>query len=140
MSSPEQKRSTRKSPKKATYIGAPKCFALDLACAELRRAFGSMCYVVGSSMERPDWRDVDVRMILEDEKFAELFPNATPGYWEHDPRWLVMTIALSEWLSKQSGLPVDFQMQPMTHANERHNGPRNAYGIRLAPFSGETQR
>ena len=120
--------------KKASYIGAPAVFLLELACQHVNAAFRSYgCYVVGSSLERADWRDVDVRMIMSDEEFAKLFPDASlvTASWEFDPRWLLMTTALSAHLSKASGLPIDFQFQPQTFANERHKGPRNAIGLRI---------
>lgn len=127
--------------KKATYVGAPACFALEEACQVINRAFdGFGCYLVGSALERPDWRDIDVRFIMRDEEFAALFPDAGPlneHRWEFDPRWILLTVSISERLSKQTGLPVDFQFQPQTHANERHKGPRNALGLRFA--KGETQ-
>jgi hypothetical protein len=124
-------------PKKASYVGAPACFALELACKHLRDAFGAGrggIYQVGSSLSRADWRDIDVRYILPDEEFAKLFPNAEQ-HWEHDPRWLVMVTAISAWLSKETGLPIDFQFQPQSHANERHKGNRNALGMSFAPES-----
>lgn len=119
--------------RKANYIGAPACFALEQACQHLVAAFGRNfgCYQVGSSLQRPDWRDVDVRYILEDGEFAELFPDAG-DHWEFDPRWLLLTNSISLWLKQQTGLPVDFQFQPQTHANERHKGPRSALGIRIS--------
>jgi hypothetical protein len=114
---------------KSNYIGAPACFALEQACQHLRAAFGEYgIYQVGSSLERADWRDVDLRYILDDDEFAKLFPDAGDR-WEQDPRWLLLTVAISAWLSKESGLPIDFQFQPMSHANERHKKPRNPYGI-----------
>ena len=59
------------SPVKGIYIGAPACFALELACRQICEAFGGHhCYVVGSSLERADWRDVDVRYMLEDDAFT----------------------------------------------------------------------
>ena len=120
---------------KGIYVGAPACFALELACQHLMDAFGAKwengCYVVGSALERPDWRDIDVRLIMSDDEFAKLFPDAGPhGHWEHDPRWLLLTTWASKWLSDQSGLPVDFQFQAQTHANEKHRGVRNAIGFR----------
>jgi hypothetical protein len=117
--------------KKTVYIGAPACFALEQCCQQLNDAYGSFgCYVVGSALERPDWRDVDVRYILSDEEFTKEFPDAGQ-HWEHDPRWLLFTVAISHWLSKMTGLPIDFQIQPQTHANERHKGTRNAVGLRI---------
>lgn len=73
--------------KKFNYVGAPAVFALELAVAQVWQAFGGFgCYLVGSCLERRDWRDVDVRMILSDEEFAQLFPNAGQ-HWEHDARY-----------------------------------------------------
>ncbi len=117
---------------KVNYVGAPAIFALELACRDICDAFGGYgCYVVGSAIQRPDWRDVDLRFIMADEEFAQLFPNAGQ-HWEQDARWLLLTVSISERLSKISGLPIDFQFQPQTHANERHNGPRHAIGLRIA--------
>lgn len=114
---------------KANYVGAPAIFALETACRQINEAFGDYgCYLVGSSLERSDWRDVDVRFIMDDEKFAAEFPHAG-SCWEHDAKWLLLTVSISERLSKVTGLPIDFQIQPQTHANERHKGPRNAIGL-----------
>jgi len=123
---------------KHIHIGAPACFALEEAIRPVCEAFGvwtgeglGACYLVGSTLERADWRDVDVRLMMPDAVFAREFPNAG-DHWEHDTRWLLLTIAISEYLSKRTGLPIDFQFQPQTHANKRHNGRRNAIGIRFA--------
>lgn len=122
--------------RKASYVGAPAVFKLEQACQQLRDAFGGFgCYLVGSATQRADWRDVDVRLILRDEEFADLFPGTTVNgaeFWEHDPRWLVMTVSISGWLKEQTGLPVDFQFQPQSHANHRHSGSRHALGLRIA--------
>lgn len=116
---------------KANHIGAPKVFALEMACRHLCDAFdGNACYLVGSSLEKADWRDVDVRMIMDDADFAKLFPDAGQC-WEQDARWLLMTVSISEHLSRLTQLPVDFQFQPRTHANERHKGTRHAIGLRI---------
>lgn len=127
------------TPTKGLYVGAPACFVLEIACQQLHRAYDHPdyhmgIYLVGSALERPDWRDVDVRMILQDEYFEQLFPSAVvaQGAWEFDPRWMILTVAVSDWLRKQTGLPIDFQFQPMTHANERHKKRRNALGLIFA--------
>lgn len=128
--------------KKGVYVGAPAAFKLELACQHLYRAFvdhrgdsfGGI-YLVGSALERPDWRDVDVRLILDDASFCRLFPDAGPvsqSRWEFDARWCILTTTISAWLSEQTGLPVDFQFQPQSHANERHKGRRNALGLIFA--------
>lgn len=122
---------------KASYIGAPAVFALEQACQHISSAFGGYgCYVVGSSLERADWRDVDVRLILSDEEFEKEFPDAHPnGAWEFDPRWLLLTVAISDWLKKQTGLPVDFQFQPQSWANSKHKKRRNPIGLRYVKRS-----
>lgn len=117
--------------KKAIYVGAPACFALEQAARHVNEAFGtSACYVVGSALSTQDWRDVDIRLILNDEEFATLFPSAGQ-HWEHDARWLLLTVSISKWMSTVTGLPIDFQIQPQTNANERHCGLRSAIGIRI---------
>jgi hypothetical protein len=117
---------------KPSYVGAPQVFELELCCRQIVEAFDGFgaVYLVGSSIERKDWRDIDLRLIMSDGDFAKLFPDAGE-HWEHDPRWLLMTCAISEWISKRTDLPIDFQFQPMTHANERHEGPRHAMGLHI---------
>src|SRR3546814_6981560 len=49
--------------KKFCYVGAPEIFKLELACHDLVQAFDSYgVYLVGSALQRPDWRDVDLRL------------------------------------------------------------------------------
>ena len=67
---------------------------------------------------------------MPDEQFAAEFPNAG-DHWEHDPKWLLLIVTISDWLSKLTGLPVDFQIQPQTNANEKHKGIRSAIGLRI---------
>lgn len=44
---------------KSCYVGAPAIFKLEEACKVINDAFGGHgCYLVGSSIERADWRDV----------------------------------------------------------------------------------
>ncbi|TIM07628.1 hypothetical protein [Mesorhizobium sp.] len=120
--------------KKTSYVGVPAVFKLELACKHLNEAYDSFgCYLVGSALERPDWRDVDVVMIMDDEAFKREFPAAEihSGAFELDTKWLIHTVALSDWLRSQTGLPIDFKIQPQTWANFRHKGPRHAKGIRL---------
>jgi hypothetical protein len=124
--------SRKKKRKKFCYVGAPAIFALEICCRLINEAFdGFGCYVVGSALEREDWRDVDVRYIMRDESFEVEFPNAVKGCWEQDAKWLLMTTAISGYMSKMTGLPIDFQIQPQTHANAKHNGKRHAIGLVL---------
>ncbi len=125
---------------KGIYVGAPACFLLERECQQLYRAFccgddendegyhGGI-YLVGSALKRPDWRDIDVRLMLSDKAFNRLFPHVVNANWEFDPRWLIMTVAISAHLSKVTGLPIDFQFQRQTEANATHKGFRNALGL-----------
>src|SRR6478609_9509604 len=74
---------------KGSHVGAPACFALEAACQDINRAFGGFgCYLVGSALERPDWRDIDVRFIMSDDEFTAEFPHTLKsGTWEFDPKW-----------------------------------------------------
>ena len=102
----ESESSSPPARRKANYVGAPAIFALESACRQVTEAFGGFgCYIVGSALERPDWRDVDVRYIMRDEEFVALFPDAVMfpdggGCWEQDARWLLLTVSISDRLSK----------------------------------------
>jgi hypothetical protein len=61
------------------------------------------------------------------EKYSHMFRDPEGG-WK-DRLWSLMCTTISLWLSQQSGLQVDFQIQRQTQANETHKGPRNALGI-----------
>jgi hypothetical protein len=117
---------------RANYIGAPEMFNLNQACHALVAAFGPHLYLVGSSLERRDFRDVDVRCILPDDEFDRLFPGAYPCNYALTALWSVMCSSISLWLSQQSGLKIDFQIQRMTQANEEEPGTRAALGLFLA--------
>lgn len=107
---------------RVSYLTVSQDFALKHACRMAEAAFrdlGFGVYHVGSSIERPDWRDVDVRCLLEDEHFAALF-EANPT------RLAFLNVAISDWLAARTGLPVDFQFQAQTTANAEFRGrPRN---------------
>jgi hypothetical protein len=44
--------------------------------------------------------------------------------------------SVSRWLSADTGLPVDFQVQRMAEANAKHSGPRNPLTGGARPFAG----
>lgn len=102
--------------KKVSYVGVPEVFSLGHCCNFIARAFGEhTCYLVGSATERPDFRDVDVVLILGDEKWRALFGTTDNG--EVLPFWTLTMTALSEYIAKRTGLKVDFKVQSMTQAN-----------------------
>jgi hypothetical protein len=105
---------------RANYVPAPHFYNLNQACRIVNAAFGNFgCYLVGSAIERRDYRDVDVRFIMDDALYDHLFRNEH-GYV--NPMWSLMCTTISLWLSKQSDLPIDFQIQRQSTANAQHSG------------------
>jgi hypothetical protein len=99
-------------------------YRLDAACRMIYRAFGTP-YLVGSAGigGKSSWRDVDVRLMLDDEEFDKVCPTLQ--------RWELLSLAIGDYLRKETGLPVDFQIQRTTEANAKHGGkPRNPLGMR----------
>lgn len=119
-------------PRKANYVGAPDMFAIDQAIQPVLMSFPSYgCFLVGSAIARPDFRDIDLRLIMDDADFKSVFPDAGDN-WEHDPRWLLVVTSIAEHLRKITRLPIDFQIQPITLANKRYpTGERHSIGVRL---------
>jgi len=116
---------------KGCYLTTTQLHRLDVAVAPLTAIDGHGLYLVGSAGERADFRDVDVRLILGDDEFDRLFG--------HSPElWSVFCYAVSRLLSADTELPIDFQVQRQTEANERHQGTRNHLGLRAkrAMFAG----
>ena len=96
---------------------------LDLAVLPIERAFAGCrfgdTYLVGSTQNgAQNPRDVDVRTILADEDFDAFF-GGSPLFWS------VFCLGVTAWLREQTGLPIDYQVQRMTEANEQHKGRRN---------------
>lgn len=115
--------------KRANYIPATHYFALNHAAVTVNRALGEFgCYLVGSSIEKRDYRDVDVRFIMEDATYDHLFRNEGGPI---NPLWSLMCVTFSHWLSTQTGLPIDFQIQRQTQANETYSGERQPLGVFL---------
>lgn len=91
----------------------------------VRDYFGHVPYQVGSSLDRKDWRDVDVRLILPDEEFAERFGDVHRSS-ETDPKLAAITLAFAALGTAMTGLPIDFQIQPQGHANRLYPHKRSA--------------
>jgi hypothetical protein len=87
--------------------------------------FGHTCYHVGSSLSSKTWRDVDVRLILPDDEFAERFGKLESA--EVNRRLGAVTLAFAALGEKMTGLPIDFQIQTMSYANGKYGDqPRSA--------------
>lgn len=137
----------------ASYLSVPDFQRLNWACIPIREAFHEPPYLVGSVLTRPDYRDIDIRLILDDEVMARMFgPHpadeiAKDGVvmpreiWEatrhlrfqgdRDRIRLLLNIALSDLIAKMANAPapIDFQIQSMTEANVPEHGMRNPLGI-----------
>jgi hypothetical protein len=122
---------------RSTYLQLVDWQLLEDWCACIRSAFPNAfgTYLVGSCLRRPDFRDVDVRMIMPDEVFDAEFPN----YMDYDPYSLRvgkltrMNTAFSLYAQRATGLPIDFQFQRASEANAEYptaEHKRNAIGIR----------
>lgn len=104
--------------------GVPGAMHLEAFGQSIADAFGDCPYHVGSSATSKNWRDVDVRLILDDDRFAALFPGFAAAH-HIDAWWLLFCAAMSELGRARTGLPIDFQVQSMTEANEKYSGIRN---------------
>lgn len=109
-------------------------FLLDEACKPIEEAFGPYLYLVGTAVERQEFRDVDVRLMLSDKKYAKL--QRAIG----DDGITFLGLAIGEYLASRTGLPIDFQLQQQTTANEKHDGRRNPVGGRsLSNYKGDAR-
>lgn len=117
--------------KRPHYLGQTNFYNLNSACRTILSAFpfGYGVFLVGSSLYTKDYRDVDLRVIIPDEKFSMLFPDYKKD--NLDTFWNLICTSISEWLQLRTGLPIDFQIQNITTANHDfpiEKNPRNALG------------
>jgi hypothetical protein len=113
-------------PKKPHYLPAQAYLALNRAVGVVDRGLDTLgIFLVGSCLERVDFRDVDVRAIMADEAYDKLFPGGESGT-DSDAFWSLLCTAIGGYLAQATGLPIDFQIQRMTEANLLHRGLRNA--------------
>ena len=77
-------------------------------------------YLVGTAQTGGGFRDVDVRTILADDVFDARFPDGA--------MWSTFCFLAADWLTRQTGLPVDYQVQRRTEANAKYPGNRNPLG------------
>lgn len=113
------------------YLHKDAAFRLNMAAAIINDAFPESygCYLVGSVLEKPDFRDVDVRCIMPDDEFDRHFPGVHGRTEPWHPRFSLLCFAIAAWLRHMTDLPIDFQFQRQTQANEKYQGKRrNAIG------------
>lgn len=107
-----------------TGTGVPATMHLEAFGQTVKQAFGHVAYHVGTSaVSKTGWRDVDVRLMLPDDEFDALFPGY--GTAHHiDAFWSLICAAISELGRARTGLPIDFQIQRTSDANEKYPGFR----------------
>ena len=114
-------------------VGIPGELLLRQFGEHVKAAFGGVAYHVGSSLRAKDgWRDVDVRVLLDDEEYLRLYGD--PEYPQQNAAWVSTVLAWSTFGRVLTGLPIDFQPQARTHANEKNDGPRSALIALYPPF------
>ena len=100
-------------------IGYPLAWRLSLACFPIEEAFGSTVYLVGSAADTstPEYRDVDLRVLLPDDRFEALIGEWPTGFnaFHH-----LLCTGISLYLKEATGLPIDFQIQKQSFANEHY--------------------
>lgn len=107
-------------------VGMPAYLYLQEFGSQIWSVFGSCPYIVGSCLYKKVWRDVDIRMILDDDDF-EIWGFGKPA--SENGKRTALEMAFAELGKRMTGLPIDFQIQQQTWANEKYQGPRSAIGI-----------
>lgn len=113
---------------RATYLQMTEIIDLNRFGAYVQEAWGHFPYLVGSTLVRADYRDVDVRLILPDDEYERLLgPLAHPHYM--NDRWNAHVIAWTHFGQVITHLPIDFQIDQQTEANELYDGRRHTIGM-----------
>lgn len=112
-------------------VGMPADLYLEEFGYQIWTAFGETPYHVGSSLMNKQWRDVDVRLILSDEQYEQM-GLGSPERPHDNGKWVSLVLAYSALGKSLTGLPIDFQIQQQSYANEKYPGHhcmRSALGI-----------
>lgn len=112
-------------------VGMPAALLLHEFGSHVWAAFGTPPFHVGSSLAGKQWRDVDVRLIVSDEEYERL-ELGKPNLPHQNGKWVAFCLAFSALGRQITGLPIDFQIQQQSRANEdypRADCPRSALGV-----------
>jgi hypothetical protein len=106
----------------------PAALLLDNFGAMVWDALGGPPYHVGSSLMGKTWRDVDVRLMLDDEQYSAM-ELGDPERPHQNAKWVALTLAFAALGREMTGLPIDFQIQQTSLANVQFkDGARSALG------------
>lgn len=106
---------------RATHLQQTELLDLNAWGSQVYDMLKETPYLVGSALTTKDWRDVDVRLILDDPSFDNLGDMMDVERFNY---------VMSLWGQHATCLPVDFQVQRMSEANERYSERRHALGIK----------
>lgn len=107
-------------------VGIPATLYLDQFAVILNDVFGGIPYHVGSSVMSKKWRDVDVVVMLDNDKWAKL-ELGDPDQPHENGKWVGYCMAFSELGKRITGLPIDFKLQQTSWANRKYkDGVRSA--------------
>lgn len=126
-SNPQTEKKTKSKPV-CPGVGMPASLLLDEFANQVWNTFGGPPYLVGSALFGKKWRDVDVRMILSDEEY-EAWDLGKPNFPHKNGKWVALCLAFSALGRQMTGLPIDFQIQQQSRANQEFPNPRSALGI-----------
>lgn len=115
---------------RATHLLVTDINKLSIFGNELRRLFKSEnvygSYLVGSALERHDYRDIDVRTIFDDEAFEDLKAVIDIGALNH---------LISIWGQQLTGLPIDYQIMPTS--SPENEGRKHPIDVFVGYVNGE---
>lgn len=115
-------------------VGMPEFLKLQEFGSKVWDAFGEIPYHVGSSLEKKTgWRDVDVRLILDDEVYASM-GFGEPANAHQNARWVAMCLAFSCLGREMTGLPIDFQIQQSSDANKSYDKEHKRSALGMIPL------
>lgn len=122
----------------ASYLTPHDLRRLDWAVTPVIRAFAESCaygphaYLVGSALQRPDYRDIDVRLILTDKAYKRLTHQDPSSPFPALRRLATLNVAFTTLIASSAGLsrPIDFQFQSVTENAALAKYPRCSLGSR----------
>lgn len=113
------------SGRRGSSLGPAEMFILNQWAAALRVVFEEPPILVGSVTRAEAWRDVDVRLMLDQDRWDTLTNHGDADQLQ------ILNVAFTMWGQRCTGLPIDFQFQQVDEANAEYpTGQRIPLGFR----------
>lgn len=103
----------------------PAALHLDEFARLLRDFFKAPVYLVGSALDRKDWHDLDIRVILSDEEF---YPYGDPARRFWNAKWISVCLAFTALGEKMIGCKIDFQVEQESYVQANCTGAKLLIG------------